>query len=111
MSLRVDLIDNFLIAKILGELDHHSCDEIRNSLDKEIMVKNPKNLVFDLESLSFMDSSGIGVIIGRYKKILLSGGKVGIINIKPQVKRIYDICGLNKIIPLYNDLKQAMKSM
>ncbi len=111
MSLNVDLIDNFLIVKIFGELDHHSCDEIRNKLDKEIMVKNPKNLVFDMESLNFMDSSGIGVIIGRYKKILLSGGKVGIINIKPQVKRIYDICGLNKIIPLYNDLKQAMKSM
>lgn len=111
MSLNVDLIDNFLIVKISGELDHHSCEEIRNRLDKEIMMKNPKNLVFDMESLNFMDSSGIGVIIGRYKKILLSGGKVGMINIKPQVKRIYDICGLNKIIPLYIDLKQAMKSM
>lgn len=58
-----------------------------------------------------MDSSGIGVLIGRYKLIADSGGKAGMINVKPQIMRLCEICGLPKIIKIYTGKKQAIASI
>ncbi len=102
---------NSLIIKLFGELDHHSSEYIKDRIDREIAAANPKNIIFDVENLSFMDSSGVGVIIGRYKHILARGGKVAIVNLKPQVERIYEICGLKKIIPSYNTIKTALEKL
>ncbi|NLN49922.1 MAG: anti-sigma F factor antagonist [Clostridiales bacterium] len=100
-----------LVIKLHGELDHHSSDYIREKIDAEIMSSNPKNIIFDMGGLSFMDSSGIGVIIGRYKLISSTGGKAAIVNLKPQIKRIYEICGLKKIIPNFNTTKIAIEKL
>lgn len=111
MQIVFEEIDKSLIIKLHGELDHHSSEYIREKIDAEIMIKNPKNIIFDMGNLSFMDSSGIGVIIGRYKLITYSGGKVAIVNLKPQIKRIYEICGLKKIIPNYSTARNAIEKL
>ena len=64
-----------------------------------------------MSGLNFMDSSGIGVIIGRYKYITSNGGKVGIVSMKPQIRRIYEICGLKRIIPNYDSIKTAIEKL
>lgn len=104
-------VKNSLIIKLFGELDHHSSEYIKEKIDMEIMKNNPKNIIFDMESLAFMDSSGIGVIIGRYKLITANGGKAAIVNLKPQIKRIYEICGLKKIIPSFSTIKIAIEKL
>lgn len=111
MKIGFEYLDRLLIAKIGGDIDHHSCEEIRARLDKEITVKNPRYIVFDMEDVGFMDSSGIGTLIGRYKALLNNGGKAGMINVKPQVKRLCEICGLQKIIPIYSNKKQAIEKI
>lgn len=111
MQISFETINKILIIKLCGELDHHSCDYIRDKIDNEIEIKNPQNIVFDMSNLNFMDSSGIGVIIGRYKLILSKGGKTAISCMKPQIKRIYEICGLKKIIPSFITNKAAIEKL
>ena len=105
MQVNFETLNNILIIKLNGELDHHSSSYVRDEIDDEILAKNPKNILFDMSHLNFMDSSGIGVIIGRYKFIASNGGKVGIVSMKPQIKRIYEICGLKRIIPSFDNKK------
>ncbi|MGE4284130.1 MAG: anti-sigma F factor antagonist [Clostridia bacterium] len=111
MQISFQMTNRTLIAKIQGELDHHTSVEVREKIDKEINMKQIKNLIFDFEGLSFMDSSGIGVVIGRYKQIQKISGKIGIVGLNPQTDRIINISGLHKIIPVYNNLNDAIKEM
>lgn len=93
-----------LILKIDGEIDHHSCEQIKREADYEIQKKAPKKLIFDLKKVNFMDSSGIGLIIGRYKYLLRIGGETEIINVNKEVKRILDMSGIFKIIPIFEEV-------
>ncbi len=111
MQISFETINQTLIIKLCEELDHHSSDYIRDKIDSEIVGKNPKNIIFDMSDLNFMDSSGVGVIIGRYKLISSKGGKAAISNMKPQIRRIYEICGLKKIIPNFNSNKSAIEKL
>lgn len=108
MNIGLEHVDRLLIVKIDGDIDHHTCEEIRSKIDKEISLKNPKSILFDMEDVGFMDSSGIGVLIGRYKLININGGKAGMSNVKPPIKRLCEICGLQKIIQIYPNKKQAI---
>ena len=111
MQVNFETLNNILIIKLNGELDHHSSSYVKDEIDDEILAKNPKNILFDMSHLNFMDSSGIGVIIGRYKFIASNGGKVGIVSMKPQIKRIYEICGLKRIIPSFDNKKTAIEKL
>lgn len=111
MLMKTKMIDNTVIVMLEGELDHSNCTDVRKKIDKEILAGKVKNIIFDYENLDFMDSSGIGVIIGRYKKLLSFNGKVAIVNMKPQVKALYDICGLHKIIAAFNSVEDAIKNI
>ncbi|GAB6087737.1 anti-sigma F factor antagonist [Alkaliphilus crotonatoxidans] len=111
MLLNYEIIDNKLIVKLDGELDHHVSEEIRNDLDEAIEQKRIKNLIFDLSNLRFMDSSGIGVIMGRYKNISKLGGKVAIIKVSEKVDKIFTLSGLYKIVEKYDNLNEALNRM
>lgn len=111
MNIGLEYMDRLVIAKIGGDIDHHSCEEIRTRLDSEITSKNLKYIIFDMEKVGFMDSSGIGVLIGRYKILLNNGGKAAMVNVKPQVKRLCEICGLQKIIPIFSNKKSAIEKI
>lgn len=93
-----------LILKIDGEIDHHSCEQIKKEADYEIQKNAPKKLVFDFKNVNFMDSSGIGLIIGRYKYLLRIGGETEIINVNKEIKRILDMSGIFKIIPIFEEV-------
>ena len=99
-----------LIAVLSGELDHHSAESVRVKIDNKLEELVEVNLLFDFSGVNFMDSSGIGVVIGRYKKISEYGGKVGIINLKPEIKRVFQVGGLFRIINEYSDAEDALKS-
>ena len=98
MNIKTEAIQGTLIVKISGDIDHHSATEIRETIDAEMEKFRIKNLVFDFDKVTFMDSSGIGVIIGRYKQIRARGGKTLIIRAKPQVDKLLELSGIKKII-------------
>ncbi len=108
MDINIECSDRLLSVKFNGDIDHHSSEEIRLRIDREIINKNPKGILFDMEQVSFMDSSGIGVLIGRYKLIANNGGRASMINVRPEVMRLCKICGLQKIIKIYPNKNQAI---
>ena len=107
MKINCNLRNNNLVCKLAGDIDHHNAEAIRNAVNAEFHRHGAKNLVFDFSHVSFMDSSGIGLIIGRYKEVSGIGGKVFAINISPELNRIFEISGLKKIIQCYESLEQA----
>ena len=89
---------DYSIAYISGELDHHTAEFVRSELDREIRSHKDANLVLDLKNLKFMDSSGLGVILGRYKKLKMQGKSMYIKNPNRQIEKVFNVSGLYNII-------------
>jgi len=100
--------NRILIVKMKGEIDHCSSKEITNKIDREYKRLNSKNMIFDLSGVTFMDSSGIGIIMGRYKNVVSNGGKVGAACICNELMKIFELSGLFKIIKYYENIEQAL---
>ena len=94
------IIENYLCIKMPKEVDHHGASGIRECADRLILDDKVKNIVFDFEDTTFMDSSGIGIIIGRYRKISCFGGKVYAINTSERIQRLLRSSGLSSIIEI-----------
>lgn len=107
----MDILDNNLIVKLKGELDHHTSEDVRKKIDKYYNGSNLVNIVMDLNKLTFMDSSGIGLIMGRYRNTLDKRGQLIIACENETIKRILDMSGLLKIIKLYPRLDTATKNI
>ena len=87
-----------LTVRLAGELDHSRADQVRRELDELILDPRVKRLEFDLSDLSFMDSAGIGLMIGRYKRMRRRGGTVAVCRADARVDRIFEMAGLYQII-------------
>ena len=96
----IQVIDDYLCIRLPEEVDHHKSAYISENADRYILKDRVSNVVFDFSDTQFMDSSGIGIIMGRYKKISCFGGKVFAIHADRQIRRILYMSGLNKIIEI-----------
>ena len=94
------VIDNYLMVKMPKEVDHHNSGYISKTADKFIMKDGIGNVVFDFEDTHFMDSSGIGIIMGRYKKISCFGGHVYVIHADQRIRRMLAVSGMLKIVTI-----------
>lgn len=100
-----------LIIYLNGELDHHNAIQIREEADKLVERNHIKHIIFDFSGTDFMDSAGIGVIMGRYKKVIFIGGRIAVTNVKSSVDRIFRLSGLYKIIEKHDTIEAAMNSL
>ena len=98
MHIRVKHQSDFTTASLFGELDHHTADQVKIKLDEVIKKHKNANLILDLKNLSFMDSSGLGVILGRYKKLKLYGNSMYIKNANRQIEKVFNVSGIYNII-------------
>ena len=98
MSVELNCKDGCLTAKLSGELDHHAAAEIRVKLDGELERTTPALLIFDFGKVSFMDSSGIGLILGRARLISSWGGKIIAVNTSDRIRKIITLSGLGSVI-------------
>ncbi|MBE5791887.1 MAG: STAS domain-containing protein [Clostridia bacterium] len=96
--LRYDEDSKTLTVRLSGELDQHMAEKIRNTIDSEILKSGANNLVFDMSESTFMDSSGIGMLIGRYKLMKRRNGGVEVMGMQENVMRIFKMSGLNQIM-------------
>ena len=94
----LQVIDNCLMIRLPEEVDHHKAGFICESADRYLLRDDVSNVVFDFENTKFMDSSGIGIIMGRYRKISCFGGRVYAIHAGRQIQKILKLSGLNKIV-------------
>lgn len=92
------------------ELDHHNAEEIRLGADKWITRQNIRTIIFDFYKTNFMDSSGIGVIMGRYKNLRFMGGNVMAVNVNERVHRILTLSGIYKIVEIHKKEEESQTS-
>ncbi len=95
-------VGNTLVVRMGGELDMLLSDYLREEIDTRLEQSGVRNLILNLEKVSFIDSSGLGLIIGRYKKLKALGGKIFIVGAHPPVDKILHFSGVNKLVPMYN---------
>lgn len=108
MNLKFSNEKDHLIMTICGEIDHRYAIRIRNEADKKIVNYPGMDFIIDLSEVSFMDSSGIGVIIGRYKLVTSFGSSVKIVSSNEILGKILAMSGIEKIIPIYSTLSEAL---
>lgn len=104
MNTKYEDKDKLLIFEITEEIDHHTTEKIRRKMDNEIQRYMPKRTIFDFNNVTFMDSAGIGMLIGRYKIARMLGGTLELTNVKPSIKKIFEMCGILKIIPITENI-------
>jgi stage II sporulation protein AA (anti-sigma F factor antagonist) len=100
-----------LIVRLEGELDMHVADEFRRKVDNAIDSSGSRNLLLNLKGVGFIDSSGLGVILGRYKKIAALGGKVLITGARPTVARLLEYSGVRKIVKIWPTELAALENI
>lgn len=109
MYSRYQLTKQTLVIRIGNELDHHTADQIRKESEEFICKNNVNRIVFDFGGTTFMDSSGIGIIMGRYKVLRALGGKIAVANMSQSITKIFLMSGLPKIVSYFETLEDALK--
>jgi len=97
--------DKLLTFKLTEEVDQHTVEKIRRKMDNEIERYIPRKVIFDFSNISFMDSAGIGMVLGRYKMAKMLDGDLEIINTNKSVKKIFDMSGVSRIINIIEEGK------
>ena len=108
-QLKVSCADGVLTASLCGELDHHGAVAVRTLIDGEIQRQNPQKTVFDLTDLDFMDSSGLGLIMGRYALMQRLGGEFSVKNPNERVVKIFKLAALERMVKIESEQKRKEK--
>ena len=108
MELKFKKINKTLIIQVFGEIDHHTSNELRTKTENALLQMGGRNIIFGFQNVSFMDSSGIGVMIGRYKQIQGLGGRIAIACANEKIKEIIRLSGLCQILPSFSTLEEAV---
>lgn len=98
VELKYDSGEHKLSVMLAGEIDHHSAAEMREKIDEAVCIFKPSELILDFSDVGFMDSSAVGLIMGRYKAVSYYGGKVKVHPGSDRSERLLSISGLRKIV-------------
>ncbi len=97
MAAQISYEKDKMTVTLDGDLDHHSAAIIRAGIDDAILVHRPKTLTLDFANITFMDSSGIGLVMGRYKLMQSLGGEIVMRNLPSSIKKVMRLAGLEKL--------------
>ena len=97
MPVSIEGTNEIIIAYLSGEIDHHTARGMREKIDREVRAQKPSLLVLDFSSVSFMDSSGIGLVMGRYKLLQETGGALSVVNVPKNAYKIMTLAGLQSL--------------
>ena len=92
--------DGVLTLRIAGEIDHHGAKSLREKLDEAIYLYRAPTVVLDLAGVAFMDSSGLGLIMGRYARARELGGRLKVVDPEPDVRRLLTLCSVGALVEI-----------
>lgn len=98
-----------LVVSVTGDIDQHNAASIREQIDLKISFEGVRKVIFDFSNLDFMDSSGIGIIIGRYKLMTAVNGEVCVVVRKPTLRKLLELSGVQRIVRICDSLADAIK--
>lgn len=103
--------DHILMVKINGDIDHHTCEMLRQQVDQAVEDTKCRSILFSFAQVSFMDSSGIGVLIGRYKLVQRLGGRIAVACPSERVREIFRLSALDKLFPFFATEDEALREL
>ena len=101
--------DQVILAEINGDIDHHTAKQIRADIDKAILEKNPKLLILSFSGVTFMDSSGIGLVMGRFRLMSDRGGELILTGAAGYIKKVFQLAGINSLTKMIDDISRYIK--
>ena len=107
MDMIFDIKGSVMVAELFGELDHHAAQTVRGDIDAAMETYGVRDLVFDFTKVTFMDSAGIGVILGRYRKLTETGGRVAITGCSQAVRGILNMAGVFSVVDYFCTCSEA----
>ena len=108
-KLHIQCNEDVMVASLEGELDHHGAVAVRTLIDAEIRRLSPKKTVLELSALDFMDSSGLGLIMGRYALMQKCGGEFCVRNPNDRIVKIFTLAGLDRMVRVEREEKEMSK--
>ncbi len=109
--MEIKVYNNVLIVYLKGEVDQHKVSSIKGEIDKGLVANNAKHLIYDFTNVGFMDSSGIGMILSRYKSFNGTGNMLCLSGVSSNTMRLFDMVGLKDIIKIYNNVDEALMNI
>ena len=100
MSVEINVTREVVTVYLGGEIDHHTAKEMRETIDNAVELNMPTLLVLDFKDVSFMDSSGIGLVLGRYRNLSKRGAKVKVTGVSPQIYKVMRLSGIERLMTL-----------
>lgn len=110
MNVTIEASGSIVIAYLIGEIDHHTAGDVREKIDSVIKSRKPDHLILDFRNVTFMDSSGIGLVMGRYRLMqsISVSSSMEIKNVTAQAKKIMELAGLGRIAIIKEFKKQEV---
>ncbi len=108
MSINIEMSRGSLVVRPAGEIDLGMSEKLRAAIDDALDQQQTRHLVVNLKDVSYIDSSGLGVLLGRYKRLTADGGKVSLVSAAPQVRKILELSGLLRIMVEYRSEEEAI---
>ena len=105
MSLRLEADGERLTAYLGGEIDHHTAKDLREEIDSNASRLKPEQLLLDFREVTFMDSSGIGLVMGRYRLMQELGGELRVTGVPSHIRKVMRLSGLDKLAVMEPDSK------
>lgn len=102
---KITIDGDTLTAKIYGDIDHHCAKHVREAVDSSVFSHKPSVVLLDLSSVEFMDSSGLGLILGRFNTAAETGAEFKIINPSRGVRKVLELAGIERIIKIEGDIR------
>ncbi len=99
-QVRYERREGMLIVHIGGEIDHHSAVAVRTSIDEEIIAERPEKVLLELSGVDFMDSSGLGLIMGRFALLKKCGGTLAVLDPSPAVLKMMHLAGMERMVSI-----------
>jgi stage II sporulation protein AA (anti-sigma F factor antagonist) len=100
MAVEINVTGEVVTAYLSGELDHHTAKEMREAIDTAIELNMPTLLILDFKDVTFMDSSGIGLVMGRYRNLQKTGAEFHITGTPPNIYKVFRLAGIEKLAKL-----------
>lgn len=106
MPVRIYLSEESMTAYLMGEIDHHTAKEIREEIDDTAGRAHPKELILDFRDVTFMDSSGIGLVMGRYSLMQELEGVLRVVNQSGHIRKVMKLAGLDRLAVIESGVRK-----
>lgn len=100
-----------LVIHLQGELDHHAVEQMRDKIDMQLASTLSKGLVMSFRNIDFMDSSGLGLILGRLRTVSQHGGQMALCEVGPSLTKLFEMSGVLKVLPVYDSEDVAVQAV